>query len=103
MEFCGIVKDILGYPGRPTFIIEDGINRRDRQVSILDVHHIRLACNKTVDLFLNGNWMVDNQQEVIERLVIVVIKNLSFNHGLFLLPENYMHKEVSVFTRPNII
>lgn len=103
MEFRGTITNILGYPGRPTFIITDHATRNERRVSIIDAHDIRRVSNTSVDLFLNGNLLVDNHQEVIERLVIVTVRNIGFNNGLFLIPEDYLHKQVDVYTPHPIV
>lgn len=100
MEFYGIITNIIGFPGRPTFVITDFESRKERRIDIIDAHGIRPVGNKCVDLFLNGNLLTDNKPEEVWSLVIVEVRDIKLRHGLFILPDDYMNKKVRV-SSPN--
>lgn len=96
MEFHGIITNIIGYPNRPTFIIDVREERRERSVRILDIHGARPIGNDNVDLLLNGNLLTDNDPEEIECIVIVEVHDILWNNGGIYYPEDYMNKQVYV-------
>lgn len=98
MEFYGIITNIIGYPNRPTFIIDVHEEGRERCVRIIDVHGARPLGNEKVDLLLNGNLLTDNEPEEIECIVIVEVHDILWNNEGILDPEDYMNKQVYVFS-----
>lgn len=103
MEFYGVIRRIIGYPHRPTFIIEDRETGRDWTVEIIDAHGIRPINHASIDLFLNGNLLTDNKPEEIKKLVIIEVHAIMLNQGLFIGPKDYVNKQVYVHPPHHII